>query len=229
MFSACQDQAKPNDDQKSASASNGDPEKAQKQTKPNPDQVIRVLQKFLNKSSSSTFRVWITTGSETHLMSGTVSQNEWEIRGKKNEMPVTLSGRSNEVNWTSGDETGTTKSKHVGLYSPRAHIQQLLQKPIQNVKHIPGNRFETKYTIVQISPPPNQIEEALRSMLGEQFATPDLIKNVAQKMDVRYTVWYHKKTLGLHQLKVTLRKKGDDGLKTHPVQELLYLFEETTR
>lgn len=194
---------------------------------PDKEEVEQVIEQFLNREGPIPFKLWTTSDGETVAsMEGMTEENRWELEGRHNEQSyVQLSGRQDKVEWKTKKSSGVLKQTAFGLYSPHEHLKQL-QHSFQGVELIPGNRFEQQWNIVHMSLTDEKVKQAVMTTLGEQFATPEMAENIAQKMEVSYTLWYNKQSGDLHQIKVELHKKGDNTL--HAMQSLTYLFGESS-
>lgn len=194
---------------------------------PNRKEINQVIQQFLNRDEPVPFRMWTTVDGEiVASMAGITEDNKWELEGKHNRRSfVQLSGRQNKVEWKTKKASGVLEHQAFGLYSPHEHLKQL-KGSFDNLKRIPANRFQSDWTAIQMSLRDEEVKRAVQTKLGEQFVTPDIAQTVAHKMEVRYTLWYNKRSDTLHQIKMEAFEKADrtQGSK----QSLIFLFEESS-
>lgn len=195
---------------------------------PDSSEIEQVISQFLNREEAISFFLWAAVEGQTVAsMSGTTKEKKWQLEGQHaRQSYVQLSGRQDKVEWKTKKSSGVLDQTTFGLYSPHEHLKQL-QQSFDHVQLVPGNRFESQWTKAQVYLKDEKIKQAVENNLGEQFATTELLKKIAQKIEVRYTLWYNKQSHDLHQMKVEMFKAGDQTPRK--MQSLTYLFREPAK
>lgn len=190
--------------------------------KPSRTEVNKVMAQFLRQEKPIPFQLWVQVDGHTVAqMTGTATEDKWALEGRHKEQSlVQLSNRGNEVEWTTKQASGKIEGTAFGLYSPHAHLNDLLDA-FQDLEFIPGNRFETEWTIVRFSLTDDKLKRVAKAVLGDQLADEDAAHAITDQMEVRYTLWYNEQSHELHQMKMDLI-----GVGTR--QSMTYLIGETS-
>lgn len=192
---------------------------------PTTEEVERVISKFLEQQKPVPVRLWVMVNGEiVARLEGTADGEKWDFAGEhKHEPNIRLAGRPDQVEWKTNGASERHEKNVYALYSPHEHLAHLSQS-FNGIRRLPGNRFETPWTIVQVSLKEEKLKQSVQAMAGEQLMTPAVSDEVAKKMDVRYTLWYNESSFELQQMKMELFKMGEENPQT--VQSLTYLFGE---
>lgn len=194
--------------------------------KPDPAEIKNVITAFLDREHDVPFQMWaISDGKVVASMTGETKHHQWHLKGKHaNQSKLQLSGKNEEVKWETKSGKGEFERSLYSLYSPHEHLEQLINN-YNHVSFVPGSHFEQQqWTKIQLNMADDKVEEAVKTRLGEQFVTPKMLENVSQRMEVRYTLWYNKKSHDLHQVQMKLLKR--DGSIARELQSLIFLFGE---
>lgn len=195
--------------------------------RPDPAEIKQVINRFLQVDDPVAYRLWAEIDGKTVAsMKGTATGERWQLEGDHvRQSFVRLSGRGDKVEWQTDKEKNDAHTSPE-MFSPRDHMQQL-KNGFQNLTWAPDSnkRSHSGWKAVEMSLTDDQVEGSVQTMLGDQMATPEIVRNVAQKMEVRYTLWYNGRSLDLHQIQVDVLKSGDTReLK----RRLIYLFGESS-
>lgn len=185
-------------------------------------EINQVIAKFLRHDEPIPFRLWVEVDGHTVAhMTGTATEDEWALEGRHEEQSlVQLSGRGEEVEWTTEQSSGMIKGTTLGLYAPHAHLNDLLDA-FQDLEFMFGNQHETEWTIIRFSLTEEKLKRIAEVLLGDRLADEDVVQAITDQMTVRYTLWYNKESHELHQLKMDLTGVGAK-------QSMTYLFGETS-
>ena len=186
---------------------------------PDSVEVEHVIDQFLSREEPIPFRLWATVDGKTVAnMAGTTEKNKWELEGSHDRRSfVQLAGRQNKVKWKTKNASGELEQTAFGLSSPHEHLKRL-KGSFNKLAWGPESRFESDCIAVQLSLTDEKVNHAILTALGKQFATSDVIQNIVDKIDVRYTLWYNEHSHALYQVEMEL--VGDS------TQRLIYLFGE---